>query len=558
MPNAVLETPPRRQQAAWPHRAAWISLRAGGLVIGAGNFLFPYLSNRDGLLGWTVCFALPLSAWMAWLAASPRARAGHLTYLALFTLLATLAVSAAAQSWWPNSADEYGYVFLARTLLHGRLWNPPPPAPEIFEIAWTYVRQGKWFSQYPPAWPALLAPFLAARLSWLLNPLLTAVLAWLMGIALRRMSVQREVAVPLTFLAVCSPFVLFNGASLFPHTLTAVLLMGIIALQAGDERAPRAANRLGIGALFGVLLLTRYDVFVLAAVPFVIGRLWVLRAAFMRDGLMMALGGAPFAAAFMLYNRAITGLPFKTPYAWASGGAHIGLWGKHVVFVDAALDAALRTAHWAGEMAAFTSVLLMILVASAFAAKLRRWRLRWFDVLAPAAVVFFFLYPATGGHEFGPRYWFFAWPASILTIATGLRDEAAGWLRAGRWRLHAPTLAAIHAPLFLGMCLSTAAFTHAYVSQRRAVEEAIPPHTPALVLIPTRHLLLSRWQSVPITAHSADFCRNGVDLDKDILYARADNNFTHAREFTRDACSFVGRRVYLWRAPGVMDEVDCR
>jgi hypothetical protein len=541
-----------------PRRLVWTALLAAGLLIGAGNFLFPYLADRDGLLAWTAFIAVPLAVWMAWLAGSPRRGISTAAHFVPLAFVAALAVSIAAQSWWPNSADEYGYVFLARTLLHGRLWNPPPPAPEIFEIAWTYVRQGKWFSQYPPAWPALLAPFLAAHIPWLLNPLLTAALAWLTGIAMRRLSVPREVAAPLTFLAVFSPFVLFNGASLFPHTLTAVLLMGIITLQAGEDRAPDARNRAGIGALFGILLLTRYDVFVLAAASFVIERLWVRRVAILRDGVMMAFGGLPFAAAFMLYNHAITGMFLKTPYAWASGGAHIGLWGKHVVFADAALDAAWRTAHWAGEMAAFTSVLLMVLGASAIGVKLISRRLRWFDVLAPAAIIFFFLYPATGGHEFGPRYWFFAWPAAILTIATGLRDEPAGWLRAGRWRVHAPTLAALHAPLFLGMCLSTAAFTHLYVSQRRAVEGAVPPHTPAIVLIPTRHLLLSRWQSVPITAHSADFCRNGVDLDKDILYARADNNFTHAAEFTRYACGFTGRRVYLWRAPGVMDEVDCR
>ena len=33
---------------------------------------------------------------------------------------------------WPNSGDEYSYVFLADTFRAGRLWNPPPPDPLLF------------------------------------------------------------------------------------------------------------------------------------------------------------------------------------------------------------------------------------------------------------------------------------------------------------------------------------------------------------------------------------------------------------------------------------------
>ncbi len=228
-----------------------------------------------------------------------------------------------------------------------------------------------------------------------------------------------------------------------------------------------------------------------------------------------------------------------------------------MVVADAVGEALLRTAHWAGELAAFTSPALIGLVAVAFAVQLRRGRLRWHDTLLPVAAGFFFLYPATGGHEFGPRYWFFAWPAAMVSMAAALGDGASAWLRVGRWRLHAPALTAAHAAAFLGMGVATSAFTHLYVDARRAVEGAVPPSGRAVVLIPTRALMLTRWQSVPITAHSADFCRNGIDTTADVLYARADDNFRLADQFSRDACSFVGRPVFLWRAPGVLAPVAC-
>ncbi len=532
-------------------------LLAGGLLLGFGNFVYPYLSARDHLLGWTLCVSLPLSAGVVWFAQRFRDVSLPMAWLVPACFGCALLVEAAGETWWPNSADEYGYVFLARTLLHGRLWNPAPPAPEIFEIAWTYVKDGKWFSQYPPAWPVLLAPFLVVRAAWLVNPLLTAGLGALVLASLRRLGVAARTAGPVAVLLMFSPFVLFNGASLFAHMLAAVLVMGIVWLQLRDEAVAGWADRAGIGALFGVLLLTRYDVFVLVAAPFVLDRLWFRRAAFLlRDAPAMTAGGLPFAMAFMAYNHAFTGRVLRTPYAWASQGAHIGLWGKHVVLADAVGAALLRTAHWAGELAAFTSPVLIGLVVLAVAARARAGRIRWFDTLLPLAVGFYFLYPANGGHEFGPRYWFFAWPAAMLSVAAGLGGEA-GWLQVGRCRVEARALAAAHVPAFLGLALATSVFTHMYVAQRRLVVGAVPPAGRALVLMPTRALVLSRWQSVPITAHSADFCRNGTDMDADVIYGRADNNFGQGEMFVRDACAFAGRPVFLWRAPGVVTPVDC-
>jgi hypothetical protein len=44
---------------------------------------------------------------------------------------------------YPNSDDEYGYLYLADTLLHGRFYNPPPPAPGLFDFMWIGMHDGK-------------------------------------------------------------------------------------------------------------------------------------------------------------------------------------------------------------------------------------------------------------------------------------------------------------------------------------------------------------------------------------------------------------------------------
>ncbi len=537
----------------------WSLLLAGGLLLGAGSFIYPYLAARDHLLVWTLAVSLPLSAAMAILAARPSLRGLRIPPLLAAILPVTLLLEWAAESWWPNSADEYGYTFLAQTLLHGRLWNPPPPAPLIFDFAWIFSRNQKWFSQYPPAWSALLAPFLAAGIAWLLNPLLNLLLGILTWRTLKLLRVPDQIAAATVFLLMFAPFTLFNGASLFAHTFTGVLIMGIILLQTRDEIFPSTPNKLGIGALFGVLMMTRYEVFVLTACPYILDRLWYRRTAFFRDAIPMGMGGLPMLVGFFAYNIEITGRLFKTPYSWVSQGAKIGLWGKHIIFWDAFGDAILRTLHWSGELFLFTSPLLVVLIMRAVAAKFRARTLRWYDIMFPVAYVFFFLYPNTGGHEFGPRYWFFAWPGAMLGIATGLAEAgtSGAWLRAGSRRLHAPTLAAMHAPVFLGVCIAVAAFTHLYVDTRREVYQPIPPQLPALVLIPTRNLMITPWQTEPVIAHSADFCRNGVILDREILYARADILFKYSRPFITFACRVPGRHIYAWRMPGVLDPIKC-
>jgi hypothetical protein len=538
--------------------AKWFFLCAGGVLLGGGTFIYPYLAARDHLSAWALIFSLPLSAAAFAIALRGNLKIPSAGFIVAAILPVTLLVEWAAESWWPNSADEYGYTFLARTLLHERLWNPSPPVPLIFDFAWIFSRNHKWFSQYPPAWSALLAPFLACGVAWVLNPLLNLSLGLLTSRTLRLMRVGREITAATLLLLMFTPFTVFNGASLFAHTFTAVLIMGIILLQTRDEIGSGLINKLGIGALFGVLMMTRYEVFVLTASCYVLDRLWYRRTAFVRDALTMGIGGLPMLASFFAYNLAITGRLFKTPYGWVSSGAKIGLWGKHVIFWHALGDAVLRTLHWSGELLTFTSPLIVLLIVFAVVAKLRVWSLRFYDIMFPVAFVFFFLYPNTGGHEFGPRYWFFAWPGAMLSIATGLANaETGNWLQFGRLRLHASSLAAAHLPIFLGVTISIAAFTHLYVDARRRVYDAVPPQLPALVLIPTRNLMITPLQTEPIIAHSADFCRNGVDLNKDVLYGRADILFKYRAAFTVLACRVPGRHLYLWRAPGVLDPVAC-
>jgi hypothetical protein len=83
------------------------------------------------------------------------ARAGLAGALALGSLC--FVIGLVAFDGFPNSADEYGFLSAAETLVRGRVANPPTPDPDLFRQVYLITRDGIWVSQYcragPPRWP---------------------------------------------------------------------------------------------------------------------------------------------------------------------------------------------------------------------------------------------------------------------------------------------------------------------------------------------------------------------------------------------------------------------
>ena len=448
-----------------------------------------------------------------------------------------------AGTFWPNSGDEHSYTFLADTLLAGRLSNPPPPDPELFRLFRVFTVQGHTFSQYPPGWPLVLAPFRAIGLGWLANPLLTVLLGRSLLGAMRRLSIAPPVQVGALVLVLASPFVLFNGGSLFSHTLSAALAATIVWQQLADEQQPSAWRKAVIGALFGTLLLTRYEVFGILGALYAADRLWHRRGKALLDGLPSLLGALPFVALCLGYNWAITGDALQTP---------AGLTNPDTTFSEATADLSLMALHgaihmvyWAGSLGLFGGFTLLALQIPALAAKIRSRSVRFFDLALPATMVFFLYFP----NQYGPRYWFFAWPLAALTVVTGLVTSD------GSFRLGLRTYA------FRGLVAANLVFcavslpglivtTRAYIDARRAVFAGVVPVRPALVLVPSRELQL--WGGVTADADSRDFARNDVDVRGPLLYGRLDAPDALAR-----ACRLPGRAVLVWHGPGEFDRIDC-
>lgn len=426
----------------------------------------------------------------------------------------TVALASGAMHAFPNSADEYGYNYLADTLLRGRLWNEPLPESlqDVFKTGYVADRDGKRASQYPPGWPAVLAGFKAAGVPALANPalgLLASVLLWL---CLRRVPVASGARLAALVLGAAAPFALFNNASFFNHTLTAAALLAVVWLDLRDAEAPSAWNRAGIGFAFSVLLVTRYEAFLVAFALFALDGVLRKRARFVPWALPAAVAGLPLAAVLLWYNWRITGNPLQPTMSWATPEVTYGLYSTGMDGQHSLTRGLLNTLTWGLGWHNFASVLAIPLFAVALWRRVSAGTVRWFDLILPALVAFFLLFPDDGGFQHGPRYWYLGHAALPVTIAAGLASRDGLW-HLGRWSLDPVRLAAAQFCAFAGFTLGYAAFLHEQ-TELRLIPSRVAATAPAHSVVLVRWMEyphIRSWQKKPIPFASWDFTRNGLD-----------------------------------------------
>jgi hypothetical protein len=172
------------------------------------------------------------------------------------------------------SGDEWAYQYQADLFAHGKLYGPSPKCPRLQWTYWLYDWQGRYFSQYTPSWPLVLAPFQRLRIHWLANPMVFGLgLVAVSRLARRaasgdsasRSSLSDDAHVaglvaPMVLAA--SGAMLLNAGSLFSHPLVcAVFAWSAEALfvltSPGLTKRAELGWALALGALAAFLLGTR-------------------------------------------------------------------------------------------------------------------------------------------------------------------------------------------------------------------------------------------------------------------------------------------------------------
>ena len=221
--------------------------------------------------------------------------------------------------------DENTYVFQAKTLLAGRLFNPPPPDLKSFDNKFIINDGSKYVGMYPFGFPMILAIGKLLGTEYAMTLLLAGALMVLVASLARAAYPDRRVSIVAPLLLFVSPFYYFVSASRLSHVATSVLLGSFallyIRLFQNDERKRRTT--LWMAFLCGILAGLAANIRPLTAAAFLLPFLpAMLVQVFSRPRkryavlILMGAGFLAMSALTLIYFKIITGDYFKSPITY--------------------------------------------------------------------------------------------------------------------------------------------------------------------------------------------------------------------------------------------------
>lgn len=327
--------------------------------------------------------------------------------------------------------DENAYLFQARTLLLGRVVNPPPPVRKSFDNVFLINDGRQWTGKYSLGHPAVVALGLLAGSKYgmtVLVSVLSIVLVY--GIA-RRLEWERRTALLAALLMAASPFFYLVSSSLLSHTTAGFALACFFALflrarnHAGRPAGLVAAfaGGLALGLAFNIRPLTAVGY----ALPF--GVLAASDLIARRRGtwtflLSWSAGILVMAAATALSNQAVTGDPLLFPFTYYNPEERIG-------FGPYGHTPAMAVSNLAVSMVRLNSFLFGFPVSLLLAAVPFAFRMTTGDRLAAGIVgslsAAYLFYWAPGVSDLGPVYYYEMLVPLVLLSARGAALSH-GWL----------------------------------------------------------------------------------------------------------------------------------
>lgn len=243
--------------------------------------------------------------------------------LALIAFCGSLFLSEVLFVRTPFINDEFGYIFQAKLFLAGKLYAPSPCLREAFDFP-HMINNGKWYSQYPPGFPVLLAPFVFLNIPWLLNPLLAAfsvMVIYFLGLELS----EKRTAILSALLCSLSLWFLVNSATFMSHTANLLFFSIFLLFVIRSIKSPTFSSGILAGLSLGLAFLIRPYETAWASLPVLIYYLYEFLKSpreHLKNGLAMFLSAGFLSFLFLAYNFLTNGHPLVTGYEVRYGPEH--------------------------------------------------------------------------------------------------------------------------------------------------------------------------------------------------------------------------------------------
>ena len=432
--------------------------------------------------------------------------------LSVVTLIVLLLTAALVLQQFPNSGDEYAYLFQARTFASGRLWNEPPPLERFFTLNWILVKDGKWVSQYPPGWPGLL--MLGSLLGfpeWMVNPILGS-LSIVVLILLTQCLEGTTVALVAALMLATTPFFIFNAASYFPHVSVSLAALVLAYFGVRFRASGKAIDALLMGGALGVIGLTRYYSSILFFGSLLIFVLCTRPPKRLLMFLWICVGAVPCLSMLLLYNHAITGHALQNTMQWGYVKLPTDSIGNFIsmAFVRNAVNQIIENSK---DLISFSSFIILVLYVISLLVKASKRDLQFYDFFFIAFVLGYTLFSFSAGNRYGPRYYYDAFPFLILTVVSGAHHIISST------KSHIARHVTVHA-LIITVMLSLCSLpfvgldTYKVIDERRDVFRLIETQG-----IRNAVVVLSNGTGVLWPMSTDDLVRNGTAIGSAVIFA---------------------------------------
>ncbi len=213
-------------------------------------------------------------------------------------------------------------MFQARLFSHGMLSAELPPEPQFFKYIHV-ILSDKWYTQFPPGFPAVLALGVLLRVPWLVNPLLGALTIG--GIYLIAKELYgKNIAKLSVLLASASSFFLFMSSVFMSHTSTLFFItVAFLSFVWMVKKKRPLLSAIVCGTALGVALLCRPYTTAWVAISMGIAAIVMRKQLSLRHILIGAVPLIAAGLAFLAYNAATTGHPLLFGYIAAHGKEHL-------------------------------------------------------------------------------------------------------------------------------------------------------------------------------------------------------------------------------------------
>jgi hypothetical protein len=341
-------------------------------------------------------------------------RFGYPKIIIGISFLVTVLVSYYTLDTFPNSSDEYVYVYQGQTMSEGRLTDKAHPLAIFFHFNHVAQKDGVRVGRFPPGWPIFLAAACYAGVPvYLVNPLL-GLISLILFYRLAKMLYSEQVALWSLLVMAISSYFIFTSASFFSHTSCMLMVLAFVYCIYKFRESRSLWYMVLAGFFIGMVITIRYYTAVLIFIPFFFFMVKEYRVKAITIFFWMGLGCFPCLALLLIYNHSITGNFFLPVTMWAYEDESLGFVRGHSL-----LKGMEHLVRWALMFLYWCSPAMLILYVWFLIKKIRNTSKRWIhpeDYAFLLLTTGYFFYYEIGGNQYGPRFLFEALPFLVLFV----------------------------------------------------------------------------------------------------------------------------------------------